>query len=51
MKQNVLDGLKRLGHTFRFFSYSSVVQAISVDEKKRIYAISDPRKYGRAAGY
>jgi gamma-glutamyltranspeptidase/glutathione hydrolase/leukotriene-C4 hydrolase len=51
MKQAVLDGLKKLGHTYKFFTSSSTVQAIAVDEEGRIHAVSDPRKYGRAAGY
>lgn len=51
MKQEILDGLKKLGHDYKFLKYSSSVQAISVDELGRIYAVSDPRKFGRASGY
>ena len=51
MKQAILDGLKKLGHTYKSFTGSSTVQAIAVDAQDRIYAFSDPRKYGRAAGY
>ena len=51
MKETILDGLKQLGHTLKFLTTSSTVQAIAVDKEDRIYAVSDPRKYGRAAGY
>ncbi|CAB3987492.1 gamma-glutamyltranspeptidase 1-like [Paramuricea clavata] len=51
MKQAILDGLKKLGHTYKFLTSTSTVQAIAVDEQERIRAVSDPRKHGRAAGY
>ena len=51
MKQAILDGLKKLGHRYKFFITTSTVQVISVDGQGRIQAVSDPRKDGRAAGY
>lgn len=51
LRQSILDGLERLGHTYKFFTSTSVVQAVAVDEGGGIHAMSDPRKYGKAAGY
>ena len=51
MKQAILDGLQKLGHKYKFYTSTSVVQVISVDGQGRIQTVSDPRKDGRAAGY
>ena len=53
MPQKVIDGLKRLGHEIDFNDRPefSSVQAIYVENKTRIFAKSDPRKYGHTAGF
>eukprot|EP00795_Rhopilema_esculentum_P015371 gene15371-6603_t len=53
MSQKVIDGLRRLGHEIDFNDRPefSSVQAIYVENKTRIFAKSDPRKYGHTAGF
>eukprot|EP00794_Sanderia_malayensis_P014205 gene14205-15687_t len=53
MPDKIVEGLKRLGHAINVTDrpeYSSV-QAICVENKNRILAKSDPRKYGNSAGF
>ena len=47
---SLVVGLKKLGHNFTDKKAISVVQAIYKDGGD-IYAVSDPRKYGKPAGY
>lgn len=51
LDKKIVDGLEALGHNVndsdaRF----AVVQAVYRDPKERIYAKSDPRKFGAPAG-
>ena len=48
--KSLLDGLQKLGHSYTASTSMSVVQAIYKNEGK-IYAVSDPRKYGLPDGY
>ena len=53
MSDRIINGLKEIGHKIDFTTrpeYSSV-QAIFVEKKGRIFAKSDPRKYGHSAGF
>ncbi|XP_065684540.1 glutathione hydrolase 1 proenzyme isoform X1 [Hydra vulgaris] len=47
---NLMEGLKKKGHKFKDSTRHSVIQGIYVKDGK-IYAKSDPRKQGEAAGY
>ena len=50
LRKAIVDGLKAIGHKFKLGSYS-VVQAIYKESNSTIYAMSDPRKKGKPAGY
>ena len=53
MPKKIIEGLGQIGHVVDFTDrpeYSSV-QAIYVERKGRIFAKSDPRKYGHSAGF
>lgn len=47
----IKKGLIAKGHTVKQYRYSAVIQAIYVDDNKKIHAKSDSRKEGKAAGY
>ena len=47
----ILDGLKKLGHKISKITSFAVVQAIYKSKDGLIHAKSDPRKYGKSAGY
>ena len=53
MPKKIIEGLDNLGHRITFTSRPefSSVQAIYVERKGRIFAKSDPRKYGHSAGF
>lgn len=53
MPKEVIEGLRQIGHTVNFTPRPefSAVQAIYVEKKGRIFAKSDPRKYGHTAGF
>lgn len=53
LDKKVLDGLKKLGHKVNLIDMPeySAVQSIFVEDGNRVYAKSDPRKYGHSAGY
>jgi len=48
---DIVDGLRKKGHVIKRSSLFAVIQAIYKDKDGRVHAKSDPRKYGRAAGY
>lgn len=53
MPDKIIEGLQNIGHDIEYTTrpeYSSV-QAIYVEKKGRIFAKSDPRKYGHSAGF
>ena len=53
LPKEVLDGLVKIGHVLDLVvrpEYSSI-QAIYVESPDKIYAKSDPRKYGYTAGF
>ena len=50
MKAKIVDGLKQKKHDVKNSSLDAAVQAIFVKDGK-IFAKSDPRKYGKTAGY
>lgn len=49
----VLKGLEKLKHEIKLIDMPeySAIQAIFVDGKNKVYAKSDPRKYGHSAGF
>ena len=49
----VLKGLAKIGHelNMEIRPEYSALQAIYVDGPNKVYAKSDPRKYGHSAGY
>lgn len=51
LRKAIVDGLKAIGHKVKETSSYSVVQAIYKENANTIYAISDPRKKGKPAGY
>eukprot|EP00794_Sanderia_malayensis_P013926 gene13926-15377_t len=54
MKDEIVEGLKKKKHVVKSSRLTSEVQAIFVDsnsDSKKIYAMSDPRKNGKTAGY
>lgn len=51
MDQSVIDGLKALGHKSKATKRYCAVQGVYRDNSGRIYAKSDPRKTGVAAGF
>eukprot|EP00794_Sanderia_malayensis_P013928 gene13928-15380_t len=51
MAQSILDGLAKIGHIVEKTGWFSVVQAIYREGVSEIYAMSDPRKKGKPAGY
>ena len=48
--KDVIKGLRELGHNLTGSDLFAVVQAISREPGGKIYAKSDPRKYGAPAG-
>ena len=51
LNKTIVDGLKAIGHEVKETASFSVVQAIYRENANTIYAISDPRKKGKPAGY
>lgn len=51
LRKPIVDGLEAIGHTVKESTSFSVVQAIYRENNNTIYAISDPRKKGKPAGY
>ena len=51
LSQGIIDGLRKKGHVIKRSSLYAVIQAIYKDKEGKVHAKSDPRKYGRAAGY
>ena len=53
LPKRVLDGLAKIGHelNLEIKSEYSALQAVYVDGPDKVYAKSDPRKYGYSAGY
>ncbi len=47
----VVSGLRKKGHVIKSSTLYAVVQAIFKDKKGVVHAKSDPRKYGKSAGY
>ncbi|KXJ25082.1 Gamma-glutamyltransferase light chain 1 [Exaiptasia diaphana] len=47
----IVDGLKRLGHTFSDKNFTAVVQAVAKGDDGLLYGKSDPRKGGHSAGF
>ncbi len=47
----IIDGLKAIGHKVVNTTSFSVVQAVYREGAGKIYAMSDPRKKGKPAGY
>ena len=50
LKENVVEGLKRMGHSIVLDEKFAVVQAVYRKGKGLIHAKSDPRKFGAPAG-
>ena len=51
LSDDIQDGLRARGHDISESPYFAVVQGIYKADKKKIYAMSDPRKYGKPAGF
>ena len=51
LRKAIVDGLKAIGHEIQETGSYSVVQAIYRENPSTIYAMSDPRKKGKPAGY
>ena len=51
MDPAIIDGLRKKGHVVKTSSLFAVVQAIYKGKDGLVYAKSDPRKYGKSAGY
>ncbi|XP_065055046.1 glutathione hydrolase 1 proenzyme-like [Rhopilema esculentum] len=51
MDPAIIDGLRKKGHVVLTSSLFAVVQAIYKSKDGLVYAKSDPRKYGKSAGY
>lgn len=49
----VLQGLEKLGHEIKLIDMPehSAIQAVYVEDEHKIFAKSDPRKYGHSAGF
>jgi len=49
----VLNGLEKLGHEIKLIDMPehSAIQAVYVENEHKIFAKSDPRKYGHSAGF
>ena len=51
LPKSIVDGLKRIGHEVEKTGSFSANQAIHKENANTIYAVSDPRKKGKPAGY
>lgn len=51
LEKGIIDGLRKKGHDVRTSTLFAVVQAIYKGKDGMIHSKSDPRKYGKSAGY